>query len=83
MFVDLSDDDITSQAIMFFLAGFDTSSTLMCYVAYELAVNPDLQSRLQDEVDSIWNEFQDKVSYDVVMKMPYLDMVLSGMFIFV
>ncbi|RLU15176.1 hypothetical protein DMN91_012170 [Ooceraea biroi] len=70
-------DDIVSQAFIFFLAGFDTASTLMCFVAHELAVNPDVQTRLRDEVDRHLAEGNGSISYDSMSKMVYMDMVVS------
>ncbi|XP_011705626.1 PREDICTED: cytochrome P450 9e2-like, partial [Wasmannia auropunctata] len=43
-------DVIVSQAFFFFFAGFDTASVLMCFIAHELAVNPNIQNRLREEV---------------------------------
>ncbi|XP_036143624.1 cytochrome P450 9e2-like isoform X2 [Monomorium pharaonis] len=42
--------DIVSQAFIFFLAGFETFSTLISFVAHELAVNQDIQDRLREEI---------------------------------
>jgi len=70
-------DDIVSQAFSFFFAGFDTSSTLMCFVAHELAVNQDIQDRLREEVQQHLAEGNGKISYESLSKMSYLDMVIS------
>lgn len=70
-------DDIVSQAFIFFFAGFETSSTLMCFVVHELAVNPDVQDRLRDEVDVCLAENDGQISYESMSKMVYMDMVLS------
>lgn len=73
-----SDADYTSQCFLFFLAGFDTSSTLMCLALHELAVNRDAQMRLIDEIDEVRNELNGKpLSYEVLQKMQYMDMVVS------
>lgn len=69
-------DDIVSQAFIFFFAGFDTSSTLMCFVAHELAVNQDIQERLREEVQQHL-EGNGEISYDSLSKMSYMDMVIS------
>ncbi|XP_044762892.1 cytochrome P450 9e2-like [Coccinella septempunctata] len=74
--LDMSLDDITSQALIFFFAGFETVSTVMCFVAYELAVNHDVQLRLREELDEFRNSGR-KFSYEGLAKLPYLDMVLS------
>jgi len=70
-------DDIVSQAFIFFFAGFDTSSTLMCFVVHELAVNQDIQDRLREEVQQHLAEGSDEISYESLSKMSYMDMVIS------
>ncbi|CAK9813269.1 Cytochrome P450 9e2 [Anthophora plagiata] len=70
-------DDITAQAFIFFLAGFDTSSTFMCYIVYELAVNTDIQERLRKEVDRYMEEGNGEISYEALSKMEYMEMVTS------
>lgn len=74
--LDLSLDDITSQALIFFFAGFETVAAVMCFVAYELAVNPNIQTRLIEELDE-FRASNEKFSYDSLTKLPYLDMILS------
>lgn len=49
----------------------------MSFAAYELAVNPDVQVKLQKEIESLIKE-NGKLDYDVIKKMKYLDMVVSG-----
>nr|AAR97606.1 cytochrome P450 9E1 [Diploptera punctata] len=73
----LEDDDIISQAFIFFFAGFETVSTLMCFASHLLAVHPDIQTRLQKEIDQTLQENDGKVTYESVHSMKYLDMVLS------
>ncbi|KAF5299304.1 hypothetical protein FQA39_LY02477 [Lamprigera yunnana] len=48
----VSEDEAVAFAITFFGGGFDTVSTLLSFVLYELALNPQVQRRLQDEIDS-------------------------------
>lgn len=50
----------------------------MCMMAYELAINEDIQKRLQDEIDEVVENCNGKVNYESILKMTYLDMVLSG-----
>ncbi|KAJ9573560.1 hypothetical protein L9F63_009045, partial [Diploptera punctata] len=73
----LDDEDIIAQALLFFLAGFDTASTLLCFISYELAMHPDVQRKLQDEVDKSLEENGGKFTYEAVNNMKYLDMVVS------
>lgn len=74
----ITDEDIAGQALIFFFAGFETVSTSMSFTAYELAINPDIQKRLQEEIDTTFLECGGKLTYESLMKMKYLDMVVSG-----
>ncbi|KAL1509785.1 hypothetical protein ABEB36_004469 [Hypothenemus hampei] len=73
----LSNDDITSQALVFFFAGFDTVSTALCYGAHELAMNKDVQDRLREEIRETDKLNNGKLTYDALLKMKYMDMVFS------
>ncbi|KAI4464081.1 cytochrome p450 [Holotrichia oblita] len=73
---ELTDLDIAAQALGFFFAGFDSVSTLMSFMAYELVVNPDVQKRLQDEIDDALNECNGKLTYEALLKMKYMDMIV-------
>lgn len=74
--IELSDDDITAQAVLFFLAGFDTISTMMCHMANELTVNPEVQDRLRAEIDQTIERCNGEINYEAIMKMKYLDTVV-------
>jgi cytochrome P450 family 9 len=73
------DDDLAAQVVIFFLAGFDTASTLLCFATHLLAMHPDVQSRLQEEIDMTLNKDGGNLTYEAVHGMKYLDMVVSGM----
>lgn len=70
-------DDIVAQAFIFFLAGFDTASVLMCYTIYELALNPDIQQKLREEVDNHMAAGNGQISYEALSTMEYMEMVTS------
>lgn len=72
----LTIDDITAQAVVFFLGGFDTSASLMCFTGYELAVNPEVQKKLKEEVLKTFHECNGKITYEKLLNMKYLDMVI-------
>lgn len=73
----LSIADAAAQAFVFFLAGFETSSSTSTYALLELAMNPDVQEKLQREIDK-FAEKPDGLTYDSLTEMEYLDMVFNG-----
>ncbi|PSN38879.1 hypothetical protein C0J52_18964 [Blattella germanica] len=71
-------NDLAAQVFVFFVAGFETTSTTMSFCLYELALNPDIQVRVQEEIDSVLKKHNNKISYECVQEMVYLDKVISG-----
>ncbi|EFA09141.1 cytochrome P450 9e2 [Tribolium castaneum] len=74
--MELTDDLMVAQALLFFFAGFETISTGFSFMAYELATNPDVQKKLQKEIDLTLQENHGKISYNVLQSMKYLDQVV-------
>jgi len=72
----LSENEILAQAIIFFLAGYETTASTLSFCTYELALNPDIQQKLYEEIMSSLNS-DGIVPYDTLAKMPYLDAVIS------
>lgn len=73
-----TDDELVAQCFLFFLAGFDTSSTLLSFLAYELCINPGIQEQLYVEIKETHNSLGGKrLTYDALQKMKYMDMVIS------
>lgn len=70
-------DDLVAQAAVFFTGGFETSSTTMSFTLYQLAMNPDIQTTLRKEIHDALEETGGKVTYEMIMTLPYLDMVVS------
>jgi cytochrome P450 family 6 len=76
--IGLTMNEIAAQAFVFFAAGFETSSTTMSFCLYELSLNRHVQERVQKEIDAVLRKHGDKISYEAVQEMEYLDNVISG-----
>ena len=63
---------------MFFGAGFETAASTMSFCLYELAVNPDIQDRLKNEIDTVLEKHGGSVTYEGIQDMKYLDKIISG-----
>ncbi|XP_015585624.1 cytochrome P450 9e2-like [Cephus cinctus] len=74
---DLTIQDMTAQAFIFFFRGFDTVSLAMCFTAYAIATNPEVQEKLQMEIDQVLKKSNGKITYDDLKEMQYLDAVFN------
>jgi len=72
-----TDSRLASQAFIFFLAGFETSSTTLSFCLYELAVNPAIQTKLREEIDATLEKFGGQITYDAVQDMKYMGQVID------
>lgn len=63
---------------VFFIAGFETSSSTLSFCLYELAKNADIQKKVQNEIDEIKKKHANQLSYDAVSEMKYLDWCIDG-----
>ncbi|KAM6976475.1 cytochrome P450 3A40-like [Aplochiton taeniatus] len=72
----LTDNEILSQAMIFIFAGYETSSSSLGFLSYQLATNPDAQQKLQEEIDEHCPD-ESRPTYETLMKMEYLDMVIN------
>ena len=53
---------------------YETTAAALLFTSYLLAKNPDVQLRLQQEIDN--NIGESEANYDNVSELQYLDMVL-------
>jgi len=70
-------DEMTAQAFIFFFAGFDSVSTIMCFLAHEVAVNSDVQKKIRAEIEDVLKKTDGKLSYESLNGMKYLDAVVN------
>ncbi|KAH8402283.1 hypothetical protein KR009_010979 [Drosophila setifemur] len=71
-------EQMAAQAFVFFVAGFETSSSTMSFCLYELALQPDIQQRVREEIDSVLSGVDGgELTYDALSEMTYLDRVLN------
>ncbi|OQV14012.1 Cytochrome P450 3A24 [Hypsibius exemplaris] len=68
----LSLDEVVAQAVVFFLAGFETTASALTFLTYSLAVNSDIQERLRQSIEEVMQD-REEPDYDAIAQMQYLD----------
>jgi len=66
---DVTDIDILATSFIFFVAGYETTATLLSFLFYNLAINDKCQQKLYEEIKSFDGNFE----YESISKMPYLE----------
>jgi cytochrome P450 len=69
----LTFNEILCTAVLFLSAGYETTANTLCFIAYSLATNPDLQEKVCNEVDQIL----DKHVYEFIIKIFITDFFIK------
>ncbi|KAG5684477.1 hypothetical protein PVAND_013709 [Polypedilum vanderplanki] len=70
----LTFDQVAAQAFVFFVAGFETSSSTMTFCLYELCKNPETQAKVHAELDRICKSRDaNDLSYEIMGDLKYLE----------
>ncbi|XP_023123503.2 cytochrome P450 3A30-like [Amphiprion ocellaris] len=72
----LTDHEILSQSMIFLFAGYETTSSTLTFLAYNLATNPGVMKKLQQEIDTTFPN-QAPIQYQPLMQMEYLEGVIN------
>ncbi|KAJ2938427.1 hypothetical protein O0L34_g12868 [Tuta absoluta] len=72
----ITDELITAQALLFYAAGFETSSSTMSFMLYELAWNLDAQDRCYEEIKKLFIKYGE-LTYDSLIELEYVSMAFD------
>ncbi|XP_070508374.1 cytochrome P450 6k1-like [Chironomus tepperi] len=68
-----SDTVVCGHSMTFLTEGYETSSTTMSMTLYELALNPQIQKRVQLELDQLLTESNGEITEKVILGAEYLE----------
>jgi len=70
----MSERDVRDEALTIYFAGHESTATALSWVFYELAANPDVERRLQDEADQVLGD--GPPTAEAVERLTYTEMVV-------
>ncbi|RDD37248.1 Cytochrome P450 3A24 [Trichoplax sp. H2] len=70
----LDNEEIIAQAFVFLVAGYETTANTLTFLSHILAVNPDVQQKVYEEISSKYHE---DIGIESLQDLPYLDMVIA------
>lgn len=70
-------NEIAAQAFVFYLAGFETSSTTLAFTLHSLAHHQDIQQKARDEVNEVLEKYEGEWTYEAIVELNYVEQVIS------
>lgn len=72
----MTTSEIVSNSMLFFDAGYETTSTLLGFLAHVLVSNQNIQDRIRSEIMNLF-EKDNSLEYNTLGGLPYLDAVIN------
>lgn len=70
-------NEVVANAIVFYFAGFETSTVTMSMALYELGKNQKLQEKTRNEIREVIKKHNGHITYDAFQEMTYLRQVVD------
>ncbi|KAH7937655.1 hypothetical protein HPB49_014187 [Dermacentor silvarum] len=72
----LDDDDITQNAFVVLVGGFETTSNAMALVTHMLVHHPEAQEKVREELLSVVGP-EEAITYNTIQNLPYMNSVIQ------
>uniref|UniRef100_A0A915N072 Cytochrome P450 n=1 Tax=Meloidogyne javanica TaxID=6303 RepID=A0A915N072_MELJA len=72
----LSKIELFAQGLILLIAGYDTTGSVLQFAIYMLAMNPEVQAKLREEINCVLGE-EEQISYEHLKRMEYLQAVVQ------
>ncbi|KAJ8913633.1 hypothetical protein NQ315_007350 [Exocentrus adspersus] len=73
----LTMDEAAAQCFVFFIAGFETSSTTMTFALFHLALHQDIQDKVRNEIKTVLANHNNQITYDSLNELKYMKQVID------
>lgn len=74
----MDDKLITSNAFVFFVAGFDTAASTLSYCMFELSRNPDIQEEAYQHILEVLDKHDGQLTYEAIKDMTLISHIFAG-----
>lgn len=64
-------DNLLSQAVVFFAAGYEPSSSVMGFCLFELAKHREIQNKLRNQINNAIVKNNGKITYEMVNELKF------------
>ncbi|XP_034827798.2 cytochrome P450 6B2-like [Maniola hyperantus] len=71
--LEVNNELLVGQCVVFFGAGSETTATSLSFVLYELAKNQEIQQKLIAEIDAYFEKSNGAIEYACINELPYLE----------
>lgn len=71
-FTEFKGDNLLGQAVSFFVAGMEATSTAIAFCLYELSLHPEIEERLYEEIKK-----SSTSTFEEINSLEYLDQVVN------
>lgn len=71
-------NEIAGHAYIFFVGGFDSTSIALTYCLYELAMNPDVQTKARAVIQKSLKKHNGEFTYEMLSDLTYIEQVIRG-----
>lgn len=75
--LEVDDNLLIGQCVLFFAAGYETTSTTSSFLLFELAKNKKAQYRVLEEIDDYYKRHNGKIEYECLNETPFLQACLE------
>ncbi|GBM39629.1 Cytochrome P450 3A25 [Araneus ventricosus] len=73
----MSMNELVAQCVIFFIGGYEGVSSALAFAAYLLALHPDIQERVHEELVEAVKQSNGELTYETLQSVKYLDNVIS------
>lgn len=73
-------NEALAQAYVFFLAGFESASSIVTHCLFELSreCNREIQEKTAEDIKTVLQKYNGEVTYESIQEMAYLHKVING-----